>query len=216
MNRLLARLSMRRRLIILGLLIAVVLSWAIGGGWFLMQSMAAQPGPTVALATTVNEGFVVSGYNWPANAMIDIALIRPAVQRHIYGHRLGRWRRRVSGRARTAARPTGDPRRHGAGKQRGSGRNRASQSNTSFDDGGSGKCDAVASSESHALAHVHGHSGRQHVNADADADTCTADVNACSAYAGSRRHHGLARRVLRQPWLVRFATPGPQRHLGQL
>lgn len=75
MNRLLAGLSTRRRLIILGLFIAVVLSWAIGGGWFLMQSLAAQPGPTVALSTTIDEGLVVSGYNWPANAMIDIALV---------------------------------------------------------------------------------------------------------------------------------------------
>jgi PA14 domain len=75
MDRLLGRLSMRRRLIILGLCIVVVVSWAIGGGWFLMQSMAAQPGPTVALSMTVGEDFAVSGTNWPANAMIDIALI---------------------------------------------------------------------------------------------------------------------------------------------
>lgn len=62
MNRWLAGLSVRRRLIILGLFIAVVLSWAIGGGWLLMQSLAAQPGPTVALSTAIDEGLVVSGY----------------------------------------------------------------------------------------------------------------------------------------------------------
>lgn len=75
MNRWLAGLSVRRRLIILGLFIAVVLSWAIGGGWLLMQSLAAQPGPTVALSTAIDEGLVVSGYGWPANAVIDIALV---------------------------------------------------------------------------------------------------------------------------------------------